>query len=200
MITGMEKINDAILSKVREEAQGIIAEAEDKARQELEKARKQHEARIENEKRKLIAESKTEAARILAQSSIKARQEVLRAKSDIVEEIIHRVRESLSQSAGSKKMLKALLAECIMVLGTDEVRVSVASKDRNTLDKLISEDKDSGLAGKIRDIKEADILGGVIVEDLAGKIRIDNSYETRLEMLLPQIMPQVNKVLFAGVE
>ncbi len=39
-------------------------------------------------------------------------------------------------------------------------------------------------------------LGGVIAENIDGKLRIDNTYETRLEMLLPKLLPEISKVLF----
>jgi vacuolar-type H+-ATPase subunit E/Vma4 len=39
-------------------------------------------------------------------------------------------------------------------------------------------------------------LGGVIAEDVEGKLRIDNTYETRLEMLLPKLLPKISKELF----
>jgi vacuolar-type H+-ATPase subunit E/Vma4 len=63
-----------------------------------------------------------------------------------------------------------------------------------TVRKLMEKDKE--LAGKIEEIKEHGSMGGVIFEDLDGKVRIDNTYETRLEMLLPKLLPEVGKDLF----
>ncbi|GAI00113.1 unnamed protein product, partial [marine sediment metagenome] len=34
------------------------------------------------------------------------------------------------------------------------------------------------------------------VEDIDGRTRIDNTYETRLEMLLPRLLPEISKELF----
>ena len=61
---------------------------------------------------------------------------------------------------------------------------------------LIKPDKQ--LAGKIAEIKEFDCTGGVIVEDVDGAIRVDNTYDTRLEMLLPKLLPEIGKELFRG--
>lgn len=194
MVTGMEKINEAIISKVNEEAQSIIADAEEKAREELEKARKQREARLKEDRHKLRTEAEVEAARILAQASIKARQGLLKAKSEIIEEITQRVKDTLSQAASDEGALKALLVESIKGLETNKARIYVAPKDKEIVDKIVSEDGD--LSGKVSEIKEADLLGGIISEDLEGKMRIDNSYETRLEMLLPKILPEISKELF----
>jgi len=195
MVTGMEKINEAILGKVREEAQGIIAEAEEKAQKELEKARKQREARLEEEKRKLRAEAEVEAARILAQASIKARQELLKAKSEIIAEITRRVKDTLSQGSTKEGALKALLVEAIKGLEADKVRIYVAPKDKGIADKVVRAEGE--LSNKVVEIKEAGLLGGVIAEDVEGRMRIDNSCGTRLEMLLPRILPEASKELFS---
>ncbi|MCL0076844.1 V-type ATP synthase subunit E [Dehalococcoidia bacterium] len=194
MITGMEKINEAILSKVQEEAWGIIAEAEEKAREEVEKARRLLEVRLEDERRKLRAEAEVEAARILAQGLIRARQELLKAKSEVVGEITRRVKESLSRTTGNETALRALLKEAISGLETDKAQIYVAPRDKNIVETIVS--KDGELSGMVTGIREADLLGGVIAEDIEGKMRIDNSYETRLEILLPKILPQVSKQLF----
>ena len=58
---------------------------------------------------------------------------------------------------------------------------------------------DTKLAGRITEIREFDGTGGVIVEDIDGKIRIDNTYDTRLEMLLPKLLPEIGKELFQGL-
>ncbi len=139
---GMEKISQAILDKVKAEARDIIKEAEGKARERVGRAKKQREAKLEEEKGKLIEEAKEEATRILAQSSITARQELLLARTRII---------------------------------------------------------DKQLADRITEIREFDGTGGVIAEDIDGKIRIDNTYDTRLEMLLPKLLPEIGKELFQGL-
>ena len=46
----MEKVSEAVISKVKAEAQNIIQEAEGNAREEIEKAKKQREIQLEEEK------------------------------------------------------------------------------------------------------------------------------------------------------
>ena len=46
------------------------------------------------------------------------------------------------------------------------------------------------------EVREYNCLGGIIAEDIEGKLRIDNTYETRLEMLLPQLLPKISEELF----
>ena len=190
----MEKIGEAILDKVKAEADSIIKEAKSKADQEIKQAKKQRAARQEEEKAKLIQEAGEEATRIEAQASVKARQELSRAKADVIDEIISGVKKALSATSSDKSLLVSLVKEAIDTLGIDKGRVYVSPKDISTVQKLLANDKE--LASKIVEVKEYECLGGVIAEDIEGKLRIDNTYETRLEMLLPRLLPEIGRELF----
>jgi len=194
---GIEKISEAILDKVRVEAQDIIKEAEGKARERVEKAKRQQEAKLEEEKGKLIEEAKEEATRILAQSSITARQELLLARTRIIDEIISRVKKTLSEISSDESSPLNLIKEAINTLDVDKARIYVSPKDVSFVRKSLKGDKK--LADRITEIREFDGTGGVIAEDIDGKIRIDNTYDTRLEMLLPKLLPEIGKELFQGL-
>ena len=191
---GMEKISEAILAKVSVEAQDVVKDAKAKARERIEKAKKQQEARFGEEKNKLLEEAKGETARILAQASIRARQELLTAKTEIIDGIVSGVKKILADFSGSESSPLNLIKEAADAIGIDKARVYVSPKDIATVSKLINKDKE--LANKIVETKEVDCIGGVIVEDIDGRTRVDNTYDTRLEMLLPQILPEINKELF----
>jgi len=190
----MEKIGEAILDKVRAEAENIIKEAKKKAGEEIEQAKRQQVAKLEEEKGKILQEAREEAVRIAAQASVKARQESLKAKADVINEMLSRVKKELSGISSDKSSLMGLIMEATDVLGIDKGRVYVSPKDISTVQKLL--EKDRKLASKIVEIREYDCLGGVIVEDINGRTRIDNTYETRLEMLLPRLLPEISKELF----
>jgi len=193
----MEKISEAILGKVKAEAQDIAKEAEEKARERIDRAKRQQKARLEEEKNKLIEEAKEEATRILAQSSITARQELLLARTRIIDEIINRVKKTLSGISSDEGSSLDLIKEAINALDIDKARIYVSPKDVSSVRKSLKENKQ--LANKITEIKEFNGSGGVIIEDIDGKIRIDNTYDTRLEMLLPRLLPEIGKELFQGL-
>jgi len=190
----MEKISEAVVNKVKVEAENIIKEAEEKAQEQIEKARKQRETKLQEEKRKMLEEAEEEAARIIAQASIKARQQVSSAKNDVITKLIHKVKQELSESSSDENYLLSLIREAIDGLGADKSRIYVSPKDVSMVRKFLERDKE--LASKIMAVKEDDFLGGVIAEDIDGKLRIDNTYETRLEMLLPKLLPEISKELF----
>jgi len=191
---GMEKISEAILDKVKAEAQDIITEAETRAGERVEKAQKQQASRLEEGKNKLIEEAREEATRILAQASITARQELLLAKTRIIDEIISGVKKTLSGTSSDESSSLALIKEAIDTLDIDKARIYVSPKDVSSVRKSLKGNKK--LADRIEEIKEFDCIGGVIAEDIDGKIRIDNTYDTRLEMLLPKLLPEIGKELF----
>ncbi len=191
---GIEKISEAILGKVKAEAQDIVAEAEEKARERIERAKEQQAAKLEEEKGALITEAREEATRILAQSSITARQELLLAKTSIIDEIINNAKKIFSEISSNESSPLDLIKEAINALDIDKARIYVPPKDVSIVQKLIAGDKK--LADRITEIKEFNGSGGVIAEDIDGRIRIDNTYDTRLEMLLPKLLPEIGKELF----
>ena len=190
----MENISEAVISKVKVEALDIIKEAEAKAREEREKATKQREVKLHKEKQKLLGEARQEAARIVAQASIKARQELSRAKNAVINKMTDRVRQELSQISSNEKYSMTLIQEAVEAIGADKARIYVLPKSVDTTRKLLESNKE--LANRITEVKEANFTGGIIAESIDGTLRIDNSYESRLEMLLPILLPEINNELF----
>jgi len=193
---GMDKIKGAIISKVEVEASDIINEAKEKAHEEIEKAKRQREAKFEEERGRILAEAEEEAARILAQASIKARQKLSSAKADIIAKIIGAAREELARVSSDESHFLNLVSEAMEGLGVDKARIYVSLKDVSNVKKFLEADKE--FYGKILEVRESNCLGGVIAEDVEGKLRIDNTYETRLEMLLPRLLPEISKQLFGS--
>ncbi len=150
--------------------------------------------RLQEEKNIMLEKAREEAARIIAQASIEARQKLSSTKSDIVTKIIDRVKQELSQSSSNENHLLNLIREAVGGISTDKCRIYVSPKDVSTTQKLL--EGDEKLAAKIVEVKEDNFTGGVIAETLDGTLRMDNIYETRLEMLLPQLLPEISKELF----
>lgn len=190
----MEKISEAVVSKVKLDAQNIIREAEEKAQEEIEKAKRQREVRFEEARGRMLGEAEEEVARILAQASIKARQQLSSAKADTIAKIIDGARRELPRISSDESYFLNLIREAMEGLGVDKARIYVSPKDVSTVKRFLEADKE--LSGKILEVRESNCLGGVIAEDVEGKLRIDNTYETRLEMLLPKLLPKMSKELF----
>jgi len=191
---GMDKIRDAIISKVEAEAGDIAVEAKEKGQEEIEKAKRQRELRFDEERRRLLGEAEEEAARILAQASIQARQQLSSAKADAIARAVHEARQELSRSSSDQTALLRLIREAVAGLSADKARIYVSPTDVGTVRRFLETDEE--LSRTIVEIRESNFLGGAIAEDIEGKFRIDNTYETRLEMLLPRLLPEINEKLF----
>ena len=190
----MEKISEAVVGKVKLDAQDITREAEEKAQEEIEKAKRQSEVRFQEERNRMLGEAEEEVARILAQASIHARQQLSSAKADVINKIIDEARKELSRISSDESHLSTLITEAIEELGAEKVRIYVSPKDVSTAKKLLGAHME--FSDKIVEVRESNFLGGVIAEDVEGKLRVDNTYETRLEMLLPKLLPKISKELF----
>jgi len=193
-VSDMDKISQAIMDKVKTEVGDIIKEAEGRAKEEIAQAKKRQWAKLEGEKTRVLQGAREEATRMVAQAAVKARQELSQAKADVIAEIMSGVRKSLADKAGDKSLLKVLMEEAVDTLGAAKGRVYVSPRDVTAAKGLL--DGDKGLAARVVEVREYDCLGGVIVEDIDGKVRIDNTYDTRLEMLLPQMLPEIGRELF----
>ena len=194
--SSMDRIREAILAKVEAEAQQVIGDAERKSQQEIEKARKLHDIRVEEKKRETLQEAEQEGARVVAQASIKAHQNLSAAKADAVAKIVDGVKKSLAEIPADKGFSPSLIAEALDGLGGGKGRVYVPHRDVKKARALIKGDKK--LADRIVEVRELDSMGGVVTEDVEGKVRIDNTFETRLEMLLPKLLPEISEELFKG--
>lgn len=194
-MSGMEKISETILEKVRKEAQQIIEKANEEALKEIQKAEKQAKAKYDEEKQKVVGEAEREAARILAQSQIKARQKLAMAKAEIIEKVTAAVKGSLEKVSDRQNSLVNLIREAVDGLNVDKAVVYVSANDISIAKSAVKADK--ALANKIAEIKEGKFNGGTIAETPDGMIRVDNTYATRLKMLLPRIIPEIQRTLFS---
>ena len=193
-MTEMINISEAVLKKVGQEAERIVEEAEAKALQEMRKAEKQLETRREEEKRRALEKAERDANRVMAEAAIQSRQEIGKTKARIIDRIVSEVKTKLSNQSVDKDLLRKLVIEAIDSIGTTKVKVYVSPQDETVLNEVLKSDQE--IAKKVTKVQNIEGISGVIVESDDGKLRVDNTFETRLAMLLPQVLPEINKKLF----
>lgn len=195
----VDKIREAVLKKAKEDADKITIDAELRASKMIEEAKCRRQQKLEKEKKRIVDDAHLEASKILAQASLKARQIILKQKDSVINEIVSKARNRLQQDESEKKSLLHLIKETIDALETEEkVSIFICHKDVDKVREIIK--KNSFLREKISEIREIDCLGGVIAEKFNGMVRIDNTFDTRLEMLFPKILPEIGKKLFGTGE
>jgi len=189
-----DKIRAAILEKASKEAEEIVANAKAKAKELIAHAKQQQKKRFEEEKKRIISEAQREASRILAQSSLKARQEILKEQDAVINEIIAKTKEDLAKKT-DEKAFAILIKEAIAAFESEEkLRILASPNDVATVRKVV--EGDAGLKKQVAEVGERNCLGGVTAESMDGMVSIDNTFDVRLGMLTPKIMPELGSKLF----
>lgn len=193
--SSVERLREAVLARAREEAERIVREAEERARRIVEEAEERKRREIE-EARKRLAEEVGYEARI-AEARIRASHIVSEAKNRVLQELRRRVLEELSKLGDEdrRRSLRSLLSEALgrgVIEG--RIRVVVSKRDCSLAQELVSS---MGMRDRVVAVECVDSIdGGIVVESEDGSVRIDNSYRTRLEMLLRSRSSEVSKKLF----
>ncbi len=191
----MQNISNAVVDKVKEEARATINEAEEEAKRELEKAKAQRDARFEMEKKRLLSSAQEEAARITAQNAMQARQKVANAKAGVLDEIVQKTRAELKKVPSNQESLAYLINDAINGIGqSGRLTLLVSEKDLALAKDIVKADK--GMSAVISEIKTCECDGGVLIENEDRTLSVDNTYTTRLDMLLPRILPEISRKLF----
>jgi len=190
-----EKIRQAIINKAQQEASGIVDDAQARAADLIEKAEKARDLKFEQIKTKILTEARQKSDKIIAKGAVDARLTVLKQKDLLLKKVISQVKEELAMNPTLPQTWAGLMDEVISGLDdSHKLRFRVASKDIDAVRKIVA---DSNTLGKqVDEVGEIDCMGGILAEDIQGKVSIDNTYDTRLEMLLNKILPQIGQKLF----
>jgi V/A-type H+-transporting ATPase subunit E len=196
MVDNVDKITSKILEDAERKSQDIIEQAESEAREKLDASKRKGEAtrdRLVDEAEKTAEQTKK---KITAESKIKARTILLESKEKLIQEAFAKAR----LKSYPDKLAKLAANTCIQLGGgeleivvrkTDEKIVAVALK--NIEKEVIAATDDTT---KIS-ISTADIGPGVIVQRADGKVGIDSTFQSRLELLKPGLRLKVAEALFS---
>ncbi len=190
-------IRQAILDRAQEEAQKIIDQARQRAEQTLKNAEQEKNARIEKMKLKIIEETKQELDRIQAKANIEARKTVVERKMALLAKIHDETRRVLQKrefSYNIEEFIRNSLKECLPTFpDKTDLRMYVNSRDLTAAKKVLSELK---LSNTVNVESDNSILGGIIIESSDKRLRVDDSYDTRLSSYLEKRLSDVGAALF----
>ncbi|KAG6059186.1 V-ATPase V1 sector subunit E [Claviceps sp. LM77 group G4] len=139
----------------------------------------------------------------------KTRLKVLGARQELLDSIFEDAQKKLTDGAKDKakyqKILKGLLLEGFYALNEPKMLVQARKKDSEVVNKAIEEavkeykkQVGSNVEAKIDEANPlpAESAGGVVIVSGNGKIDINNTFETRLELLKDASAPAVREALF----
>ncbi|MBI5180866.1 MAG: hypothetical protein HZA05_05640 [Nitrospirae bacterium] len=172
---------EQIIEKARADAEDIIKDAE----KEIEQRKKGHLKKIE-------ADIKIKSIQIINRAKINANGKILKAKYEVIENIFQKATERFLEIKNDKKYLSIFEKLCKEVLGNikGETKVIIDREDASLFKKLFP-----GIKAEIAPVNSAKIFGIELITENATVI-IKNTLISRLKKIKPELMLELNKLLF----
>ncbi len=193
----LEELRKRILEEAQREAEEILRKAREEAERIVAEAKEEYYRKLRNARRKALQEFIERKNAEYVSKLVEFNIELLKLKNRILNEILTEVQRELAELPVSKRKesLKTLLKESLESgIFAGSVIVKVVPKDSNVIKEVVQERfKDVVTAVELHDPR---ILGGVLVESLDREHAIDNTYATRLEKAMPEIMNILNSRVF----
>jgi V/A-type H+-transporting ATPase subunit E len=149
--------------------------------------------KLEREYDKIISDGKKEADKIekqlIGSSDLEARNNKLLVLEKAVDNVFIKAIEQISnmdRSGNYSNLIKTLLDESTKILGTTKVIIYTNSKDKSTVQSLLSEYPGAELSSEI-----IDCLGGIMVKSKEGAMKFDNTLDARIQRLKPLIRKEI---------
>lgn len=200
---GAELIIQEINREAEQKIEYILSEAQREAEKLREEARKRAEAKAEWILRKARTQAEMEKQRLVANARLQVRKKKLTVQEELIGEVIRALRERLVELPDEDyfEILVNLGAQAVNELGVDTVvlksneRTLELLKERlNEFKKRVSEK--TGLKIKVRRGKPINTIGGLIVESIDGTVRVDNTFEARIERFEGELRASIARALF----
>ncbi len=181
----LEEINrkgEEIVRKIREEAEKEIerikAEAQEEAKRIIEKAKEEATKEAEALRKQEISSVNLEMKRLM-----------LNKQKEIVENVFELLKQRLAEmdDETKKKVLKALISRNAQ----DGMKIYSKKEDEGIVKEIIKE-----LGVKVEYAGNVDCIGGVILEDPSGDVRINLTFDELMSQVYEQKLSDVSKILF----
>jgi len=190
-----EKLHQEILKDARRKAERIVSRAEREARQALDAMRRELEEERADELAAAESRAKGKYVAITARIEHEIQCQWLNMREERLESLFATIPQALVQGEGvdTEASLRQLTREALHALGGGEITVRVAPAAKaclteaglKELARSTSRCAEEEAACKI--VPDDTVRGGVILENVDGNMRFDNTYATRLERLKPAL-------------
>jgi V/A-type H+-transporting ATPase subunit E len=192
---------DTVVQDIREQARTRADEIREEAREEAaeitEEAERDAEGIVEEAERDVEREIERERDQKRSSANLEAKQERLEARRDLLQSVRADVEAEIADIEGERReeLTAALLESAASEFeGEDvgDVAVYGRSEDRALIEDLLADYEGFSYAG------DHDCLGGVVVENEASRLRIDNTFDSVLEEVWEDELRSISERLFEG--
>lgn len=180
----LEKVVEEILERGRAASEEIAASTKAERDRLLADVREKAKAAEEDRTADARERANRERLREVARAELDGRRMGLQAQKDVLDEVLVKAKAHLQERPADRLLLEALLAR-----HPEEVADGIlhcSPRDAPILKTLVP--------GEVRD--DLETIGGILIESLDGKRRVDLTYETALEDLWPDIVKEIATLLW----
>jgi len=207
MSSGIEKIIAEIEKSAAQESEAVLSEARKRADRVLAEARAEALRRERAVLLKGEQEANQEAQRIVAEARIRARRAEIDAREKVLQQALDQAQQMLqamtAQGAAYKAALERLTYAAAISSGAEALEILMSQRDR----QLLSQDdlrgiaarisSEQGIAARLTCAQESlDCRGGVVLRSADGRVRVDNTFEARLDRLRHALRTEAARLLF----
>jgi V/A-type H+-transporting ATPase subunit E len=200
---GAELIIQEINREAEQKIQYILSEAQKEAEKLKEEARKRAEAKAEWILRKAKTQAEIERQRIIANAKLEVRKKKLAVQEELIRQVIESLKERLANLPEDEyfPMLVELTVKAVEELGTDKVVVRSNERTLKLIVERLSEFREKLKEALGKDVEVTvgepiQTIGGILVESSDGSVRVDNTFEARIERFESDLRATIAKALF----
>lgn len=198
-----------IIEKIEEKTQRTIQQIKDEMERTLAKINQETEEKIKAIKEKILSEAKKQAEveflREKTKHELDFKLKLTKYRDQLVDHFIDLAKEELAKITKTPRYstsLQNMLINGAITLKENDIRVFYRKEDKS----ILTQD----FLSKISDILEKDYgikvqfhlsdtfiegIGGIILETMDGSIRINNTYERRIERYYNDLKIELSKLL-----
>ncbi len=191
---GLEELKQELMDDARRQCDEIISGA----KINISQLEKEYGVKMQAVREKFDADIKKQVdemkRRQISSAELEGKNSLFKVKKEAIETLFSEVKKKISEmpKEDKKKMLKNLLNKAKNEL---EVNLIFCSKsDKEAIMEIVGREFKE-LSENV-DIREEKMLGGIIVENSDGTVRIDLSYESVIESFREKNLEEIGKILF----
>src|SRR5262245_47622195 len=196
-VQDIEMLERAILTKPRNEPDQIKAEAQTK----VEAIRKHAQEQAETERKAILDHAQRDAERLrgqaVATAQLKARSQELAHREQLLDRVFKAAKEKLpdiQKHPDYDQISVGLLREALIQLRVNKAKVRADEVTRKSLKQNVLDEISKELNAEFT-LDALEEGTGVVGEAADGKLRYDNTLETRLDRMQGTLRSSVYKVL-----
>jgi V/A-type H+-transporting ATPase subunit E len=193
------KLGEEIIEEAKAEAQRRLAKAEEEAKKIIEAAKAEASRLVEEAKAKAVEEVSLIERRRLSEARRTAALKILEEKNKLVAEAFKKAYSQLKNLKFEtySQSITRLLEASIPSLASEEVQVWLNKRDLERQSRLLKNVKPpQGVKLTVAE-KPIETIGGFVLTSPDGKIKLDQTFEARLQHAEKLLRKELSKILFA---